>query len=358
MITTLIIAGIVMLFIVLPVVRLFNRIGKPVQSSLSDSYYYHRWKNKIIYSPMGNWFELGYTEMDADVETFTVLARNFGKDKHAIYRKGKAQQVDHATFVIDSYGIPKDAFHVYYENPLRMEMTVISGADPETYQPYALPSDRYAHGWARDHQSVFLYGKKIDADGKTFTRINNTLAVDSSHLYAVITDFESGSGTTEDNTRVIPVDKNQGGSYTAITDCYARNNNRILFSNWKTNFISVEFESIEVVKVIDEANIVVNNTLVHAGHRLDAVDVATLEIINHTFLKDKTHVYFEGGKITGADPETFEPVHEFYSKDKKQVFFKTQALDGLDPKTVRMDFPTQTLTDGTHKVKDGVLITD
>lgn len=358
MTTPLIIAGIVILLIVVPVLRLFNRIGKPVQQSLSDSYYYHRWKNKIIYSPMGNWFELGYTEMDADVETFTVLSRNFGKDKHTIYRKGKVQQTDHATFIIDAHGIPKDAFHVYYENSLSIEMTIISGADPKTYQPYQLPGDPYAYSWGKDHQSVFLYGKKIEADGKTFTRINKTLAVDALNLYAVITDFTSGSGTIESNTRVIRADKNEGGLYTAITDYYARNNNRILFSNWKTNFTSVEFDSVDTIRTINEENIVINNnTLLYAGHRLNDIDVASLEIINHAFLKDNAHVYFEGEKITSADPETFELIHEFYSKDKQRVFFKTKALDGLDPKTVRMDFGKQTLTDGTHKVKDGVLIT-
>lgn len=185
-----------------------------------------------------------------------------------------------------------------------------------------------------------------------------TLAVDAHHLYAVITDFTSGSGTIEDNTRVVRSGKNEGGSYTAITDYYARNNNRILFSNWKTNFTSVEFDSVDTIRTINEENLVINNnTLLYAGHRLNDIDVVSLEIINHAFLKDNTHVYFEGEKITGADPETFELINEFYSKDKQRVFFKTRVLDRLDPKTVRMDFGRQTLTDGTHKVKDGVLIT-
>jgi DKNYY family len=351
---TFIIAGIVVVMVSVLVARLFFRLGKPVQQSRSDSYYHHAWKNKIIYSPMGNWFELGYTEMDADAKTFTVLARNFGKDKHAVYRKEKAQQVDYASFVIDEYGTPKDAFQVYYEEPYGAEMTVITGADPKTFKPYQLPTDTYPRGWAKDRESVFLYGKKIDADGKTFIRINGTLAFDSKNVYAIITDFTSGSGTTETNTRVIRAGENPGGLYVAVNEQYARNNNTLLLSNWKTEFASITFKTIDTLQVLDERNVIVNTTLVHDGHQLESVDAATAEIIDRDYLKDKIHVYFDGEKIAGADPESFEPIHEFYSKDNRHVFYKTQILEGINPKMVTLDFATLTLTDGTHTVKDGV----
>lgn len=305
---------------------------------------------------MGNWFELGYTETDADPETFTVLSRDFGKDNQAVYRKGKAQHVDYATFEIDANGTPKDANHVYYDEPFGMEMTVIVGADPKTYKPYQLPGDSYPRGWAKDHQSVFLYGNKIDADGKTFTRINGTLAFDSLYLYAIVTDFRSGSGTAATNTRVVRVGKNPGGDYTAINEYYARNNNTILLSNWKEEFVSITFENMDTLHVLDDRNLVVNTTLVHDGRRLDSIDVATLTIIDRDYLKDKTHVYFDGKPIAGADPETFEVIHESYSKDGQQVFFESRVLEGLNPKTARIDFATGTLSDGTYKVKEGIRV--
>lgn len=307
---------------------------------------------------MGNWFELGYTEMpDSDPETFTVLSRDFGKDKHAVYRKGEVQKVDYATFVIDEHGIAKDAFHVYYDTYYSSKgLIVITGADPKTYKPYTLPDETYNQRWGRDHQSVFLYGKKVDVDGKTFVRINQTLAVDSLAVYAVVTDYNTGSGMAEDNTRVVRVGDNSGGTYKAINEHYARFGNTIAISNWKTDFTTVSFEKIDTIKIVDERNLVVNNVVVSDGKRLDGVDAASLDIVGRDHLKDKTSVYFDGQKLPGADPETFTLIDEYHSKDKQRVFFKAQLLPNLNAQKATMNFATNTISDGVLSFKEGVLV--
>lgn len=58
-------------------------VGDLVDPTKSPSYFLN--KGEIYYSPMGNWFELGYTKCDTDPNTFEVLAENFAKDKHSIF---------------------------------------------------------------------------------------------------------------------------------------------------------------------------------------------------------------------------------------------------------------------------------
>lgn len=48
------------------VYRFFNPFGKEINKELSDSCYYTRDNERIIYSPVGNWFELGKDEMQVD----------------------------------------------------------------------------------------------------------------------------------------------------------------------------------------------------------------------------------------------------------------------------------------------------
>lgn len=78
---------------------------------------------------MGNWFELGYTELEADPETFTVLSREFAKDKQQVYWKDHVQNVDHTSFTIDEQGTPRDAQHVYYHYDYGDSLYVIKNAD-------------------------------------------------------------------------------------------------------------------------------------------------------------------------------------------------------------------------------------
>jgi hypothetical protein len=344
------------LFIIISVFLFFYRMGKPVNPTISDSYFHHAWKNKIIYSPMGNWFELGYTLTDADASTFTVLNRDFGKDNKAVYWKGIAQLVDHTTFMIDKYGIAKDATHVYYSRSFGGELTVVVGADPKTYQPYSLPKETSGHIWHRDQQSVFLFSKKIEADGKTFVRINETLAYDSLSLYAIVTNYQSGAGTVEDNTQVIRVNQKPTGIPVAINQNYARMGNMVLLSNWKTDFVMLPFTSIDSVLVINERNLVINQQFISDGKLIPKVDVSSVQIIDRNFLKDKNAVYYDTELIAEADPTTFEVISEFYSKDKQHVFYKTILLPNANPKSFTIDYGTNLATDGKLSFKEGIVI--
>lgn len=343
---------IILLTIIISVTRFFKRLEKPVNKDLSDSYYYHARKDIIVYSPMGNWFELGYTETTADRESFQVLSREFGKDKQTVFWKGEPQAVDYTTFRIDEFGIAKDAKHVYYTNSIGKKIAIISGADPKTYRPYRLPQETYNQSWGRDHQFVFLYGNKVDVDGKTFVRINQSLGHDSRYYYSVV----YNSGLAEDNTRVIKQDTYPGGQAEPVNDFYARVNNSIIHSNWKNEFSAISFQSVDTIRIIDERHLVVNDSLLRDGTLLPDVDVATLEIIARDFMKDKFNVYFDTEKIAGADPATFSFVFENYSKDIQHVYYKTGILPGVNPQKLTVNYSNNTVSDGTLIFNDGARI--
>jgi hypothetical protein len=320
-------ACIVFVTSVLFIASFFLRLGKPVNADLSDGYYFHRWKNKIIYSPMGNWFELGYEETTADPATFTVIASEFGKDRNSIFWKGKAQAVDRESFTVDKYRIPKDRTHVYYDVLFTESLVVIEGADPATYRPLPVDEEAYYEQWAVDDYSVFIDGKKIDVDRQSFKRLNRTLATDTNHVYAIVNKIVTGEARPGAMYVHQKVKRPQGKSE-GINDNYARVGNTLFLSNWKTEFAQLDYTTIDSVRVIDERNIAVNGSLVSDGKQMPEVDVLSFEVLDRDYSKDKNHVYYDTKKIQGATPLFFTIVSEDYSKDNKHMFYHEKIVKG------------------------------
>jgi hypothetical protein len=351
--TVLIIIGVLSLASLAFIVSYFYRVGKPVNPVLSDSYYYHAWKDKMIYSPMGNWFELGYTEFNANPKTFSVLSREFGKDSESVFWKGKIQRVQHDSFVIDSQRVPKDAKHVYYDLDFGDSLKIIEGADSESYARFTPIKELYYYDWARDNQAVYVNGKKLEVDRKTFTVLNSSIAADTSHLY-IIKLTEGQLASTKGAVHVIRKAPNPGTAK-VISANYIQFGNHIALSNWKNEFAMLTFDQIDSVKVIDERNLIINSTLlVSDGEQINDVDITTLEILNRDFIKDKSQVFYDRQKIAGADAASFTPVYEEYSKDKTHVFYKNQILAGANPATFTYNFATGIASDGRLRFKDGL----
>ncbi|MCU0420499.1 MAG: DKNYY domain-containing protein, partial [Cyclobacteriaceae bacterium] len=243
-------------------IRFLHRIGEPVNAAASDSYYHHARKKIIVYSPMGNWFELGYHESTADPATFQVLSRDYGKDDKTVFWRGHAQRVDYATFRIDEHKIPKDDFRVYDDDHYQPELRVIEGADPKTFRPLTLPEDRYDHRWYRDDKAIYAAGKRMDVDATTFQRLNETLALDASHVYVITRNpLRLGSGSVSLSAKAA----NPGGPALRLNDTYAQIGHAIAHANWIRPFSLVFFQSIDSVRVLDERNLAVNGVLISDG---------------------------------------------------------------------------------------------
>ncbi|HPH46306.1 MAG TPA: DKNYY domain-containing protein [Chryseolinea sp.] len=350
----LIILGALALLFVLFIISFFLRVGKPVNAALSDSYYHHAWKNKIIYSPMGNWFELGYEETNADPQTFTVLAQNYGKDNKSVFWRGFEQAVDYASFYVDEHGTPKDNFKVYYDDHYQDSLLIVKGADPKTYRPYTLTTDQYAQAWYRDDYLFFVEGEKVDVDAKTFKRINNSLGIDSQAVYSIVRNelMSSGPGAVIVTKRAV----NPGGVIQALSTDYGRVGNSIILSNWKNDFAMLTFKTIDSVVVINERNLSVDGVLVSDGKIIPEFDVRTFEEIDRDHFKDKAHIYYDGLLISDADVNTFKVLSEEYAKDAKHAFYKNKILSGVNTATFNFAFNTEIASDGNLSFKDGELI--
>lgn len=352
-----ILVGVVLIAIAFIVYIFSNRLGKPVNQTQSDSYYYDSQGKKIIYSPMGNWFELGYCETDADAASFVVLSTHAGKDHKTVYWKGRKTPADPASFIIDTNRILKDKLHVYFPGELPDSLYVIEDADPTTYQPLPILNNRFYHHWDVDENSIFLDGKKIDADRATFVRLSASIATDISFIYSI----ESAGTIPASNpgaTILVRRGKKPGGEATAINENYARIGQSIAFSGWKNNFALLAFDKINSIHVMDERNIFVDNILVSDGKMIGGIDEASLEIIHRDYFKDKNSVYYDTEKIPFANPATFTVVYEEYSKDNQHVFYKREVLKGVDPSTFTYDYASGIATDRKLTFKDGQLVTN
>lgn len=348
--------GTLVLVSIFLVVRYFTRLGKPVNEGLSHSYYYDRKGEKVIYSPMGNWFELGYHETDADPTSFVVLSTYAGKDSKTVYWKGKKTQADPGSFIIDSNRIPKDKFHVYFPCDYPDSLYVIEGADPATYQSLPILNERYWHHWDVDATSIFLDGKKVEADRATFVRSSSSIATDISYVYSIEASDSIAAGSPG-ATILVRRGKKPDGEAAVINENYARIGHSIVHSGWQNKFSLLPFDKINSIRVLDERNILVDGILISDGKRIEGIDEVSLEIIGRDFFKDKNSVYYLTEKIPGANPKTFLYVWEEYAKDDQHVFYKTQVLEGVKPNTFTIDYPSGIASDGNLSFKDGQLVT-
>ena len=306
---------------------------------------------------MGNWFELGYFESDADVESFQPISRDFGKDKKDVFWKGRKQSVDYATFEVDASGIIKDKNHVYTTNGKEYNfLGIINDADAKTYQLLdpSLP-DHKRQSWNKDANSVFYRSKKIQGDPATFKPLNDAIAVDANYIYSII--HERGEGMYRlDVDEVIQKHKMIDGKIHVINDSYVQIGNTVVSAFTREEFTLHTFESIKATKEIDYFTIVVNDTLIYKGIECPDVDIESFESLDYGYFKDKKNVYYFGKKIIGVSLADFEIISEHYSKDSQHVYYKNVVVDGANPKNFKRTSKNDLFEDGTNKFRNGKIV--
>lgn len=339
-----------LIVIAIPIKRFFFRIGNPININISNAYYHHASKPIIVWSPMGNWFELGYNEMpNADVATFEALATDFGKDKNTVYWRATPQNVDANSFVVnEKEGIVKDKNNVY---ALTNEYTtgllqVVDGANPATYKLMDTGiKDVRAFYWHKDDKYIFYKNKKANVLYDSFKLINNTIAIDAATLYIVNdNDIVAKQPLKVTNTK-------------AINDYYAQINNSVVMSNWDKEFTLLNFDKIDTINVINDKTIIVNNSLVYNGERYADIDAATFNYIEYNYAKDKNNVYLNCKTIPNAAVNSFKPITDEYAKDKTHVYYNLVIVEGANPASFKRNTNiADEWTDGNKKYKYGVVI--
>lgn len=328
----------------------FYRIGEPIDPAKSKSYYRHAWKDKFVHSMMGNWFELSYTEFEADKKTFQVLSEDFAKDNTTVFWCGQPQPADARTFQIDSFRTPKDRQQVYMAPDYGDKILVVQGAHPDSYQPILI-NNKISVDWYKDHSAYFLNGRQVLTDYLSFEIVNETLAADKNHVYVIKPESISSLARNKVLTQRA---KRPSGQCKALNANYAKIGNTIVLSNWKTEFAMLPFEKIDSVSAIDERRIIVDGQLISDGVLLPDFNANSFVNLDRDYIRDSKNVYYNSQKIEGADPATFEVPYEDYSKDKNHVYYKGVVLPEARPNSFVLQYNTGIATDGQHQYKDGV----
>lgn len=320
------------------------RKEKTVDYFVSPYYYYSEDHSKILYDLKEDrflsFFSKGsYEEVTTDVENFSVINENFGKDSGNIYYTFHIiENVDYASFIWDSsLGLMKDKNNVYYpipgSNPNQMD--IIKYADPETYEKVDLSAK--CLNWYKDKNYYYYNHKKTDADRKTLSFEAVFLPYDYRQVFS-IKNNEIGS-------------EKYTGKITVIGNNLLRDNQKYYFNagcDSTTRYIDYEdldkfeYYSQEPDHIFRVDNHIYINGLLFLAQ---IVDAATFTVLEYSYYyKDKNHAYYNGKIIPEASTDSFKALSNRYAKDNKYVYEGHEILPKYKPDEFKEDawgrFPT------------------
>jgi len=299
------------------VYRFLNPFGKLVNEELSDSYYYTRDSERIVYSPMGNWFSLGKHEMEVDMATFQVLGRDYAKDEEHAYFKSRAinSPIDVPSFQVKSGFMPIDKNNVYvlvddlyYLDDSDAEgFQILEGADAETYE-------QLGYDFAKDKNFVYRNNVKCtEVAHESFEVINYQFCKDAKGVYHYRYDKP-----------LLKIEDANISEVIALTNfCIRDDINVYVYIDSANKIFSFPFKNSEEIRFFsDYSNLIkIDNRIYYNGLIMDDVDASTFEEIEYGYTKDKDHVFFHGKIVEEADVTTFRYNERNYTfSDKKNVY--------------------------------------
>ncbi|MDH6357292.1 DKNYY domain-containing protein [Parabacteroides sp. PF5-9] len=343
-----------------PFILLFQscRLGPVVDSGKSNNYYYSRDKKSVIWSPDGNWFELGYHKLEGvDAKSFSVLSAHWSKDKNNVYHHYTAfPLVDINTFQVISEDKGYDANHVYLvrEYPSPSTIQIIEGADPETYE--IMSSLQFAdmlwgdsnRAWAKDKDHVFLRDViYTPADAVTFEVLTDEFSRDKTNLYILLdTEMHHDVAVIPVNTselRLLPENKSYIRTESSI---FMR---KYSFSEKKYKVSQISMNPADTIEYIGGSFLRINDVIYEYGEPITylekPIDGLTFRPLdgdngNLLFFADKNQVYFYDKQLAvlpGANPETIKQIGSQYYTDGNRVYWGSQIVEGADPQTFYFD---------------------
>ena len=336
-----------------------RQTGKLVDKGKSGSYYYGFgfFKNNIYY-----WSNVATGDTpekleDADKETFKVLSKFYGIDKHRVYHLSMGiTNVDVPTFELLTsdgeyeryqnylsgrdkyYDFGRDKNHVYSLSHTSSEgrFAILSDANPATFQTLG-------NKWSKDDKSVYYNLEKVDADPQTFVNINGNYSKDKNYLYV-----EDVYGLPKEAIK----EKCNTAELVPIPESGYIHTNTTIYYNYESDFMSLPLKDTTSIELLYDGRwLKVDGQVVFDGLLLDdpRVDGKTFVSLDKSFFRDKQNVYFwkwnpPGKKnrrgldiVTGADLKTFESIGSYYAKDKNHVYYKTRILPDANPQDFRYD---------------------
>ncbi|RZS93229.1 DKNYY family protein [Aquimarina brevivitae] len=322
------------------VYRLFNQLGDPVNEEKSDAYYYATDGNSLVYSPMGNWFELGKTSFQADLPSFEVLSKSYAKDKNNAYHMYRTIKtaVDIPSFTVKFDNVPMDKNHVYSLQTncdtaqTKVCLQIIKGADPKTFK-------KLDFAFSIDKQHVYYNDTIAPAlDPKTFSSVNDYFYKDKLgvYLHQINKPLQKIAANPE-NTQML--------SSTIIRDAQSI----YMFLSYGRELIVIPFtDSSSILVGPDSQFLRADEHIYYKGKVVPNVDAESFQLVSKGYFIDKNSVYFQDQRIEKADVSTFTMIKYQYGKDKNHVFFEGKIMENADVNSFRYNKEKLQFEDKNH----------
>lgn len=306
-----------------------------VDSNKSYSYFYSKDKSKILYDTNNNFltsmlFIRSYKDVTEDVDNFSVISQNYGKDKTYIYYTYKPLiNVDYDSFYWDDENkLPKDKNHVYLPTTQEDTLTVIKEADPETYENIHLPIE-CLNNWSKDKKHYFYLHTKTDADRTTLSFESPYLPFDNKYVF---------------NVKPDKVEKIAYRGTISVIDKHMIYDKKRLYMKMGcklSDYKEIDYKDINTFVYYDKGEHIfgIDKLIFIKGVMMaaDNIDTESFEVIQYPYTKDKNRVYYEHNEIPKADPKTFELLNLKYSKDKLHVYNNGEIIPNYTPETFIKD---------------------
>lgn len=295
-------------------------LGNPVDEEKSNNHYYNKKKTDIQFSRMGNWFELGNSPMNADVESFEVLTNLISKDKNRAYFMDdpiEPNLIDMNNFYIKegpmmtNIGFNKKhvfifekAYGVKAKSP---EIITIENANPTTYV-------RTEWDWASDDKNHFYRNQLIRADFDSFENINRTFSKDQQYVYVHYNKHFEIIDADVSNFKVL----DEG--YFAMDDLHVFSMTYTEDIEKGTKLVSIPKTAGEEVLLLNTVYLKIGSRIFYRGTHLADLNSEHIEIIKEYYIKDDHQVYYQNKKLTDVDPTTFGKKGKWDIGDKDGLF--------------------------------------
>ncbi|OGG87319.1 hypothetical protein A3B87_01790 [Candidatus Kuenenbacteria bacterium RIFCSPHIGHO2_02_FULL_39_13] len=316
--------------------------------NLKDGYYI---QNDVVHFNDIDYFD-DYNEdrvlKSANANKIDVLDYGYAKDNNNLYYRGN---------IIDSISVDlesiealnelyiKDKNNVYckkYMDTFADQMSLLKGADAKDFVVIAVNS--YPSRYARDNNNVYQSCEKISSeDNDIYSFYKDREIKDENFKYT----FSVDSGRRIPNNADV-------GSYEFLGYQYSKDKNHVYHNN---RIMSDKPESAKYLG----GNYVTDGEHVYImGFPTEKLDINSFEYLKYEFAKDKNGVYRNSTLILGASPDTIKIINKYYVMDDKNLYFvnydnKNFAFDNLDYDTFVI-LATRFVKDKSHVYYQGSII--
>ncbi|NHF60835.1 hypothetical protein FK220_015880 [Flavobacteriaceae bacterium TP-CH-4] len=304
-----------------------NPLGQPVNESISGNHYFDHSKSDIRYSPMGNWFELGNSAMNADVESFEVFNNTIAKDKNRAYFESNA--IIHPHLHLESFhgkpevymsniGLDKNRVYtfntIYIDGKAKVNTTEISGADPSTFE-------QLDFNWSKDSRHYFYRYRLVDVDYQSFHSLNDYFSTDKNRIYVHYYQHFEPLAVGDPKTFQV-LDKS----------LYARDRNQVYY-------LSFPKQTTDHVALL----------------RIPCPGEGGVVLLNPNYLKCRNKIYYNAIEVVEAQASDFEIISERYAKDKNNVYFENTVIPNADVASFSYDEERLAVIDKNGIYRNGKL---